>query len=58
MDSKGKKVALLVVLVAMLAATGFIIYTSRQAASAKDNPGTHAARINRAAEEVEHLARP
>jgi hypothetical protein len=36
----------------MLAAFGIIAYTSRQAAQARENPNTHAAKTQRAAQEV------
>jgi len=53
MGSKGKKALLVLVLVAMLSAAGFIIYASRQMAAATDNPNTHAGRIERATRQVE-----
>jgi hypothetical protein len=53
MLTRGKKALLALVAVAMLAAMGFIAYTSKQAAEATENPNTHAGRINRAIEQAQ-----
>jgi len=55
MISSGKKTLLAVIMAAMTAAVGFIVYTSRQAAAARDNPNSRARQIDRAAQDVQRM---
>lgn len=49
----GKKTLIVLLLVAMAAAVGFIIHTSRQAAQARESPHTHAAKVARAVRQTQ-----
>jgi cell division protein FtsL len=51
----GRKTLIVMLLVAMAAAAGFIIHTSRQAAQARENPHTHAAKVDRAIRQAEKV---
>lgn len=55
MLSRGKKALLILVGLAMLTAFGILAYTSRQAAEARENPNTHAGRIQRALQQAEKM---
>lgn len=57
MGSAGRKALIVVLLVAMLGAVGVMIYASKQAALARDDPDSHAAQIERAARMAEHAFR-
>jgi len=53
--SPGKKVAVVLLTAAMLAAVGVIIYASRRAAEARGNPSSHANRINEAVRQCDRM---
>lgn len=54
----GRNTLLVLTLAVMAAAAGFIIYMSRQVAQARDNPNTHAAKVQRAIEQAEDMMQP
>ncbi|MCD6304220.1 MAG: hypothetical protein J7M21_04585 [Planctomycetes bacterium] len=55
MDWRGRKAVLILIAVAMLAGVGVIAYTSKQAAEARDRPNTHAAQVERTAQQVQDM---
>jgi len=51
----GKKMVLVVVFLAMASAVAFFIHTSRQAAQARENPQSYAAKVDQAVRQTEKV---